>query len=639
MATKDPYAEFAAPAEADPYAGFAAPAPKNSSLVDTAKRGADAAVGYAKNYGSKVNDAAGAYNRAPTNTPLSIADTALGVGSSIASVPAGLLDTLIGSVVPDPKNPTNSYSVARDKYQYQPHTEAGKANLGLAGAALEPVGDLISSTVGRGAGAVAEKFGASPENVQQTEDIATDVGSLALPVAARKLAKAAKGDRFIKAETKAPKAAEQPTPSKEELKDLADQAYKAADAQGIKVPESTFSSLKTDLTKNLDDAGYDKDLHPITTTALNRIQTQSGPVTLRDLETFRKLAKRAVAKGEPDDQRLGYAVVEHLHDFVENLKPGELEKGSGDAQLASQALDQARDYWSRARKADTVDELERKASLSPGSKSTALESQFRTLAKNPKKFRTFNTEEQAAIKDVVQPGVVRSGLQQVGKLAHPAGLGLGFALSNPALFAMNAAGQGANFLAGKLTSRAVGRVNELVRRGKPAAEAAPAAEVPEPSAVPAAVRTGGLSRIEGNPHALELEQALPQYPGSVEFSASHPPVSSDLELAENARFKAPAPEVNSNLQLQDVLQLIGEHAPQPRGPFPYTQGEPFSPVPPLPGGPPGATGRSVGLSDQLSLTPESTAEGLPFDPSGATLGELIAQALREKGFSNVRPKR
>lgn len=279
-------------------------------------------------------------------------------------------------------------------------------------------------------------------------------------------------------------------PTKEALKSAATAAYKRADEIGATIQPEVFERFKQSTLSDLKKDGLNDKLHPDATAALEEITKTEGPVTIQQLDTLRKIARDAEGSIKPPDKRMAGEIIDRIDDFADSLTAKELSSGSTEA---AAALKDARSYWSRAKKADELDELIRRAELSAPNFSAsgmenAVRTEFRALAKNQRRMRLFNGEERAAIEKVVKGGPMDNVLRMIGKAAPTGvvsaalGSGIGFALGGPAgAAAVPAIGAGSRFLASRGTMANAAKANELVRRG------------PMPATIEAAQRSGILT--------------------------------------------------------------------------------------------------------------------------------------------------
>jgi hypothetical protein len=264
------------------------------------------------------------------------------------------------------------------------------------------------------------------------------------------------------------------TPSKAALKEASQAAYKRAEDAGAVISKDSFAKAQEVTASLLEKEGIDPTLHPSTTAALKRFGAEKGPITLEKLETLRRIAKDAESTQVPADRRLAGKLVDTIDNFAETLGQKDFIAGSPEAIAA---LKEARNLWSRSRKAETLDELVSRAELSAPNFSAsgmenALRTEFRNLAKNQARMRVFTAEEQAAIRKVAKGGATENALRMLGKFAPTGAISTaisgtaGFMAGGPVgAMALPAVGGAARYAATRMTMRNVTRANELVRRG------------------------------------------------------------------------------------------------------------------------------------------------------------------------------
>jgi hypothetical protein len=424
-------------------------------------------------------DLAGVVTKHPLTSFAGLAENAL---SSVTGGAGSLADAVTGS---DPG--------AHD-WAYQPRTEAGKDLAALGGEEATKAGEKYDKYAGTGPLAQTIK--------ERGQEAVGAVGTITALGGLRGIGRVGRvpgngGFRptplrrpdvpgEVSAASAAPEAAavaerasrlapvSQEAPSKATLKSAARDLYKSAENGGVVISRDSFSTVQQTLTKDLQKQGLDATLHPDTTAALKRFNEETGPVTLEKLETLRRIAKDAESAQKPADQRLAGELVDAIDEFAEGLDTKDFHSGSP---LAIAAQKQARGYWSRARKADTLDELVRRAELSAANFSgsgmeNALRTEFRVLAKNKRRMRLFTSEEQAAIEHVAKGGRGENALRTLGKFA-PTGVvsailsgGAGAAVGGPiGAVALPVAGGISRALATRMTMSNVAKANQLVRRG------------------------------------------------------------------------------------------------------------------------------------------------------------------------------
>lgn len=323
-------------------------------------------------------------------------------------------------------------------------------------------------------------------------------------------------------------------PTKEQLGDAATAAYKRADDSGIAMKAESFDKMRAGLVDDLTKGGIDPTLHPKATAALGRIVKEEGPITLQKAETLRRVALDAEDTLEKSDARNAGKIVDALDDYVDNLKDSDLV--SGNVKDAA-ALKEARALYTRKRKADDIERLIKRAEYSPSGFENGLRIEFRSLAKNDRRFNRYNTEEKAAINKVAKGGAVENTLRLLGKAA-PTGIvsgglssGAGFAFGGPVgALAVPAVGIAGRLGAKALTARNATRAAETMRRGP--YQEPPPLQMPqpmqaagelmprEPLALPAPNIISGQRSAPGSMYAREqmgmtpdVERAGMQHPG------------------------------------------------------------------------------------------------------------------------------
>ena len=314
----------------------------------------------------------------------------------------------------------------------------------------------------------------SPEGIQKTMELSG------------LLAGGAPGARAVSPKLAAP-AAKVPAitksraiaPATEELKTMAQAAYKRADEAGLTVSGPSLKRMAIGATVAAKRAGIDPDLHPKATAVLKRLVGQGEsdqPMTLREMDTLRQVVKDAAASPDAGERRIAQILIGRLDEYMGGLTPKDVVAGDPKAAVAS--IREARSLWSRLRKAEIIDEIFEKAHNAVGANyssaglETALRQKFRALADNPKKMRQFTKEEQGAIRRVVRGGPVENVVRLIGKMA-PRGvisggfnIGVGATMGPAAGVASTIVGEVARRKASAMTQRNAERVGEMVRRGQ-----------------------------------------------------------------------------------------------------------------------------------------------------------------------------
>lgn len=214
-------------------------------------------------------------------------------------------------------------------------------------------------------------------------------------------------------------------PTIADLKSAAHAAYDRVDNAGHIISDTAVGRMVSDLKSKLASEGIDKTLHPNALAAYSRMaETQGNPVTFKGMDTLRKVASDSIGASSLNkaDQRMGYIVQDHIDDFIDNLKPTDLI-GATDPKQAIADLAEARDAWSRASQASTIQKqidkagIKANANYSQSGYENALRRQFTSLALNDKAMARLSPELREAVKDVSKGGKLGNLLRFVGKYA------------------------------------------------------------------------------------------------------------------------------------------------------------------------------------------------------------------------------
>lgn len=234
-------------------------------------------------------------------------------------------------------------------------------------------------------------------------------------------------------------------PTLEGLRESASGLYAQAREMGGELTEGQVSAMSKGISARINEAGFDRQLHPRVAAVVDRLTSETGPKSLQEMEILRRVASNAAASLQPDERRIAMQIIDAIDDTVDGM-------GGGSA-----ALGAARETWSRLRRMETIDEAITKAGLTDDFAS-GLRNQFKILLRNPRRLRGFSEAQKAAIRAVAMGGPVSNSLRQLGKLLSPTGIS-GAALTGSAAFsgagvgslAIPAAGAGMTAIANALT--------------------------------------------------------------------------------------------------------------------------------------------------------------------------------------------
>lgn len=344
---------------------------------------------------------------------------------------------------------------------YQPRTEAGQA-----------VSDAIAYPF--------EKYDRAIDYVAETAGDPDDVLGATMAYTAMALLPALFGRKAVSRKDKGkdkPADSGDVVPTIEELKKQSNALYRQADEANLGINASSYDTMLGRVREKLASEGFDEGLNPATARALKRLEADAGKnLSLKGAEVNRRVINNARATMEKADSRLAGEILDIYDNWLGTLGKGDVLAGDV---TATSLLPKARNLWSRAKKADELDYMVRRAADRAGGFQgsgfqNALVTEFRQLVMNKKRMRGFTPEEQAALRRVARGDATTNFFRYIGKLA-PTGivsgtLGGGAAAMTPlgpVLGPMTVwtAGGSARKVSEALTKRNIESASELIRRG------------------------------------------------------------------------------------------------------------------------------------------------------------------------------
>lgn len=441
-----------------PYDPFADPPPLPGSPEDEAlsarsrpmEEAYDTLGNQAARYFKGINQAAGDVNRAKGSGLLGMGETALTMGTGLIATP---VSAITGAILGE--SPQDEKRIAEESLRrltYSPHTEQGKAQLGLVSALASPL-------------------------TESGADIALG------PILASE-------SQVVRSASRVKPKKSAPIPTTEELRQAKKAAYDAGNAAEVLTsPEQNAAAItKIDQALRAENLVVDPDLHPKSTALLRRLHGQKDqPLTVPEAESLRQLALEVqrdidpVTKQPTADAFRAGIILDELDDSLDTLSVNK----------------PARELNARYRRSQLIDEMVHRAEIKGGAHYTqagmehALRQEFKQLALNPRRMRGLTQEQRAAVEKVAKGGPIENSLRNIGKfdpstggMAAFTGGTLGLLSGGPMGLAIPAAGFIGKRAATRMTGRNVDRAREaLVGRGLPEEMPAAAAEASTPANV------------------------------------------------------------------------------------------------------------------------------------------------------------
>jgi hypothetical protein len=206
-------------------------------------------------------------------------------------------------------------------------------------------------------------------------------------------------------------------------KSIAGQWYdRATRLGGVLTPQFTgdwLDSLKTAVSKS--DWGKAAGGDSTATDLISRLEQQRGnPMTLGAAQEVDEQIGGLIDKHfDPRTglDKVGHDLMDIQSDFRDRIQNAGVDDTTGGT-TGFDALQQGRQAWAQAMKMKDLERIQRWGELSPDNTSSAVSGYARQLLKNDARMRGWSDDEQAALRDVADRGVIGRGLSLIqGKMA------------------------------------------------------------------------------------------------------------------------------------------------------------------------------------------------------------------------------
>lgn len=324
----------------------------------------------------------------------------------------------------EPGAGAQAVEATREALTFQPRTQAGQAGLQAVGEAVAPVAETLTGAEEALGEATFEATG-SPLLATAAKTLPTALLELAGVATAKGLASATRKVKAASTAKNVNTAISDAAPSIDRLKTEARAVYTEIDNLGVRVKKRSFSKLAERLRGSAKKEGFNKRIHPKVSAALDEFAENVGrEPKLSEVDTMRKVAQAAAKSIEPDEARLGSRMIDDVDSFLDDLGNKSLVRPPGVNVGAKYR--EARGLWSRAKKAEVINEAMEKAALQASGFENGIRTQFRSILNNKKRSRGFSADEKAAMKKVVVGGGVENVAKFLGKFGFSAGQSSGF---------------------------------------------------------------------------------------------------------------------------------------------------------------------------------------------------------------------
>lgn len=271
------------------------------------------------------------------------------------------------------------------------------------------------------------------------------------------------------------KAAAKHIPTTDQLKQVAQQGYKAAENADVIYRPEAMREMAQSVVNDLTEFGYHPQLQPRIKAILSEIERLGqGNFDYKSLDLLRRMTSNAGQSLDPSERAIATKIIARIDDVM--MDPQVRNVLMGDAVSAAEGIAQGRNNWARMRRAETIDtatiKAERRAASTGtgGNLENAVRQNIRGILDNPRRSRGMTQAELDMADKVVRGTPTQNVLRQVGRLSPTTGglsaaLNVGATAVNPLMATFGAVGLGAKTMADRMTMRNVQRLNEMIRSG------------------------------------------------------------------------------------------------------------------------------------------------------------------------------
>ena len=209
-------------------------------------------------------------------------------------------------------------------------------------------------------------------------------------------------------------------PSQQVLSQVAEDRYARLQESGIQLNNEAFTQQMSKIAKSLRESGYTPTGYPKITGAIEELTSTAQTKDWTELQALRKMIKGGQKSVDPEERRLASILLDEYDNYLTNVPKTDIVAGDGKA--VGKAWDEARNAYSRMKKAEVFEDMLETAKLdrskfTQSGEENSLAKQLRDLAKNEKRMRLFTKEEQQAITKAAQGGTPQNLLKFFGRFA------------------------------------------------------------------------------------------------------------------------------------------------------------------------------------------------------------------------------
>ena len=227
--------------------------------------------------------------------------------------------------------------------------------------------------------------------------------------------------------------------STQALDRIATDRYDQLQQSGVQLKTDEFVNAMDNIAKGLRQEGYTPKAFPKVAGAIEELTSTAQPKDWTELQALRKMIRSGQKSIEPEERRMASILLDDYDNYLMTVPKESI--ASGDMKNAGQLWSEARNAYSKMKKAEVFEDMLNEAKLdkskfTQSGEENSLAKQLRQLAKNDKKMRLFTKTEQDAIEQAAKGGNVQNMLKFFGRFAPTGVVPVGLSVGTTALAPM-----------------------------------------------------------------------------------------------------------------------------------------------------------------------------------------------------------
>jgi len=295
---------------------------------------------------------------------------------------------------------------------FQPRTQAGQESLQAVGETLAPVGEALGA-LEQGLGEATLEATGSPLLATAAATAPTAllelIGFKGVGTLARSTKRVTPSARTID------NAIKKAAPDAETIKNASRALYTELDNSGVRMRPQVFKGMVNKIRKATKKAGLDPRTTPKAAGALEAMQDVVGTSpTLTEIDTLRKVAQAAAKNIDPTEKALGVQIINGIDDFLDQVSPKGLSKGTIDAAEVGAKYKAARQLWGRATKSEKLQDVFETAQQQASGLENGIRIGLNKILNSKKQSKFFSEAEKVAMRNVVKGDVAQNFSKLIG---------------------------------------------------------------------------------------------------------------------------------------------------------------------------------------------------------------------------------